>query len=808
MVDKVTVKIDADAKGFKKGVNSAEKETKSFGKQLKTLSKNAAIAFTAVGAAALGAVKIFADFETTFTNVVTLLDDTSFAELPLEQGIEGLKDGILELRAETGETFDDLNKGLFDLVSAGVDAGSALDVLAVATELAAAGGTDVSVAVDGMTSAMNAFGFEASDATDISAAFFTAQKFGKTTIEELSASLGKVAPTAAAMGISFEELLAATSAVTLQGISTSEAMTGLSATLANVVKPTADAIAEAERLGLEFNQTALQSQGLSGFLNDIIVAADGNKESLTKLFGSIEAVKTVFALTKDEASDFNNILKELNDTEQANATFAAAVEVATNTTAKSFARMSGAAESLAVILGEQLSPFFNEVAEGALFLAKAIKESVTSSQEAVSKYDDISHALGELLIREEELQKQQEEGNIITRNVAAFRLSIVQDGIERLQEQREILQEQEDEANALALEKRIENEELEKERIAEAQAAELAKKDEDIATAVEKLANQEQLAQKVFAANTKKRVDDLAGRENLKEDLLAIRKKLRDDLKVAEEIEDDKSRLEEIRKISEQLTKVAVVEAKANITRQSVIAKIAQEKAEREAAADSQEIKDTIKHGDAVAKINKFLQSDNVQGVKSTVGQLAQLQQSGNAKQRAVGKAAALIQVGISTAEGAIKAFTSLSGIPFVGPALGAAAAGALTLFGLERANDIRKAQSGGLVTGGVTGVDTEPFLLSRGESIIPADLTPDLLNTFDEIRSVRQGGGLASVISSPQATGIAGTDTILTDALVETLDELNEMLENGINVNIILNENAAQVIDVQQEEDRQLNII
>ena len=72
-------------------------------------------------------------------------------------------------------------------------------------------------------------------------------------------------------------------------------------------------------------------------------------------------------------------------------------------------------------------------------------------------------------------------------------------------------------------------------------------------------------------------------------------------------------------------------------------------------------------------------------------------------EQSKVGKAAAIAQATISTFLGAQEAFTSLAGIPIVGPALGALAAGAAIVSGIQTVKQIRstKTPSGGSSGGG-----------------------------------------------------------------------------------------------------------
>jgi tape measure domain-containing protein len=78
------------------------------------------------------------------------------------------------------------------------------------------------------------------------------------------------------------------------------------------------------------------------------------------------------------------------------------------------------------------------------------------------------------------------------------------------------------------------------------------------------------------------------------------------------------------------------------------------------------------------------------------LGDIASAAESLGKRGFAVYKAAAIAQTIISTFQGAQNAFTSLSSIPVVGPALGGAAAAAAVIGGLARVNQIRSQQYGG----------------------------------------------------------------------------------------------------------------
>lgn len=353
---RVVINIVGDDSKFRKTMSG-------IGGIAKTAAIAATAAFGAVTTATIKTVNAFSRFESQFTTVVTLLDDSSFKTKTLTQGINDLKSGILKLRAETGESFENLNKGLFDLISAGIDASEAIDTLRTATRLARAGATNTSIAVDGLTSVIKAYGLEASDAESISQKFFTAQKFGKTTIEQLSTGFGDVASNAKSLGVSFEEVVSAVSAATLGAVETNKAYTGLRAVFANIIRPTKEASDEAARLGIEFNSTALRSKGLNKFLKDITESANFNSTSLEKLFSSVEATTTIMALAGEQSGDFDRILGELNNETQLATNFNKALAEQSGNVKQRFDEIRGSVETLIVRIGEKLAPAVGKLAD-------------------------------------------------------------------------------------------------------------------------------------------------------------------------------------------------------------------------------------------------------------------------------------------------------------------------------------------------------------------------------------------------------------------------------------------------------------
>lgn len=287
--------------------DKASKGIRKIGSTLGNFTKKvltSKLSIAALGAAIGLGIKEFANFEQKLIDVGNLFGATG-------QEIQNFSDGILEISQRIPVASQDLANGLFDVVSAGVEVGESLKFLETSAKLAVAGVTDTKTAVDGLTSAMNAYGFAANDAEVIADKFFSAQQAGKTTIQELSQSIGQIAPIAKAAGVSFDELLGGISALTKQGIKTPIAVTQLKAALTAIIGPTEQAKKEAQRLGIAFDANALQARGLAGFLNEVTRATGGNQEALKKLFGSTEALNGVIALSKNEFKDLNDIQKQV-----------------------------------------------------------------------------------------------------------------------------------------------------------------------------------------------------------------------------------------------------------------------------------------------------------------------------------------------------------------------------------------------------------------------------------------------------------------------------------------------------------------
>ena len=310
-------------------------------------ARNAGLAATAVGVGLGFAIRDAREFGKAIGEVSTIADE---AEFPMET----IRDLTKDMAVQFGTVPVEQAKALYQAISAGAtDAAEATMLMDTANKLAIGGVSDTFTAIDVLTTATNAYaaaGLEAADASDV---IFTTVRLGKTTVDELGASLGQVIPAAADLKVSFSELGAAMATITLGGIKSAEASTALNAALLNIRKPSEDARKAAERLGIDFSAAALKNKDLVTVLGEAAEAAKGDDEAITALFGSVRALKAISVLTANEGKKFNEALAAMEG--RAGAT-EEAFDKMSKTTDFQINRMAALGKASTTTLGEILEP--------------------------------------------------------------------------------------------------------------------------------------------------------------------------------------------------------------------------------------------------------------------------------------------------------------------------------------------------------------------------------------------------------------------------------------------------------------------
>lgn len=321
----------------------------------KKVAVQAAALFAAIQTLS-GASREFLAFDKSLALITTQLGSAT-------DQVKDFESASRRLATQFGTKLTDQSAAFYEVLSAGItDTTKATDILTEANKLAIGGNADLKNTIDGLTSVIKGYGDKVVNVTAISDALFTSALAGKTTIGELTEGLGRVVPIAEVLGVTFDELTGSVAALTLSGISTREAITGVRAILASVVKPSAEAAEEAKRLGLEFNSAAIQSKGFAAFMEDVKQKTGGSSDSLALLFGGVESLLPALALTGNAGKEFNKIMEQMADkTGIAQNAF----EKMNNSEQAKIDRLMAAINNAAVTLGGTLSGLLAPAAETA-----------------------------------------------------------------------------------------------------------------------------------------------------------------------------------------------------------------------------------------------------------------------------------------------------------------------------------------------------------------------------------------------------------------------------------------------------------
>lgn len=306
-------KLDKQARKSGKGFDKLKKDVDESGKGLskfKGIMKSTMMqmaagmgimmgvqgAVRAIKNAVVDFIKTGREFEKSWANVTTMLSISEQATLKMKNQLIGL--------SPTLGSVTKMAEGMYQVLSASIEPAKAIEFLGTAAKAAVAGVTDVFTAVDALTTVINAYGMAAEDATMVSDIMFQTVKRGKLTFGELASALGTVVPTAAQLGIRFEEIAAGMATLTRQGINVNTVTMQLRQVMMSVLKPTSEAKQLAEDLGIEFTATALKAKGLSKFLEEITEKTQGNVTIMGEFFSNIRALSAVFGLAGKSAADF------------------------------------------------------------------------------------------------------------------------------------------------------------------------------------------------------------------------------------------------------------------------------------------------------------------------------------------------------------------------------------------------------------------------------------------------------------------------------------------------------------------------
>ena len=185
------------------------------------------------------------------------------------------------LSAEFGIARKEMAGGFYNALSAGVEENNLIEFMRTASKVAVADGTEVSTAIDGMTTVLNAFKLESSQAGAVADAMFKTVARGKTNFDDLAKNIAQVAPVAAASNVEFKQVLASMATMTKQGMKTAVSATYLRGAIIGMNKA----------LGDGWSETMSLQDGMQ-----LLWEKSGQSQTkLQELIGTVEGVQAILA---------------------------------------------------------------------------------------------------------------------------------------------------------------------------------------------------------------------------------------------------------------------------------------------------------------------------------------------------------------------------------------------------------------------------------------------------------------------------------------------------------------------------------
>ena len=247
-----------------------------------TLTKGVTMPLLGVATAA---VKVSTDFEAQMSRVKAISGATG-------EDFTKLREQAKQLGATTSFSAKEAAEGMENLASAGFDTNQIMAAMPGLLDLAASDSLDLGTAADIAASTLNGFGLEASQAAHVADVLAKAAADTNAGITDTGEAMKYIAPVAATMGQSLEEVTAAIGLMSNAGIKGGQAGTTLRTALTRLANPSEKAAELMEDLGF----SAYYGQGKMLSLKDIIGKLQVSMQGLTEEQQQ-QAIATIFGKT-------------------------------------------------------------------------------------------------------------------------------------------------------------------------------------------------------------------------------------------------------------------------------------------------------------------------------------------------------------------------------------------------------------------------------------------------------------------------------------------------------------------------------
>ncbi len=293
-----------------------------------------------------------AEFESAMKKIETIADTTA-------KPMESIKSEIVELSSELGVAVGEISEATYNAISAGVETAESVKFVDTATKLAIGGFTDTTVAVDILTTALNAYKMETEEVEKVSDYLITTQNLGKTTVAELATNMGRVIPVASAYNVEMDNLSTAYALLTANGVATAESTTYLKSILGEL-GDSGSTVSKTLKThtGKTFAELMDQGKSLGDVLDILGESVNNDAGAFNELWSSSEAGIGALSLLGAGSEKYNSVLRQMQGSAGATEK---AFGLMADTTKMAQQRMTVAIDNVKVAVGDSLNPVLEEL---------------------------------------------------------------------------------------------------------------------------------------------------------------------------------------------------------------------------------------------------------------------------------------------------------------------------------------------------------------------------------------------------------------------------------------------------------------
>ncbi|MCX8047339.1 MAG: phage tail tape measure protein [Anoxybacillus gonensis] len=342
-------------------LNETGQRLQDVGNNLQSSGAQIAASFGVASAAISGAlgvsVKKSMDFEAQLSRVGAIAGAT-----PNE--LEKLKQAALDLGSSTSKSATEVAQGMEIMGAMGYNTNQILAAMPGIIAAAEASGEDMALVADTVSSALNAFGLEAGEASRVADVLAQAANDSAAGVQDMQYTFKYAAPIAKTLGISLEELAAATEIMANNGIRGEQAGTTLRGALIRLSDPPKEAREALASLGIQVTD----AQGRMLPFGDIIGQLSEKTKNmsnaqklaaLSTIFGT-EAASGMLTVIEAGPQKLDSLTKSLQNSSGASKE---AAEKMKNNLKGALEELGGAIETAQISIGDALAPAIRVVAE-------------------------------------------------------------------------------------------------------------------------------------------------------------------------------------------------------------------------------------------------------------------------------------------------------------------------------------------------------------------------------------------------------------------------------------------------------------